>query len=205
MLLFCLLRPVLVVRAVEPQRNFLAVLVDDSRSMTIADQDQQPRSAFVRDAFGAAGRLRAALGRRFTLRYFRFSATAERASAPDGGAFTGTRSNIGQALQRTAEELAGLPVSGIVLLTDGADTSRAPAWPTRCARCDRRACPCSRSASAASRSRATSSSAASIRRSSVLKGTTLVVDVVIGADRLRRPHRALSSSKTRASRSRRRT
>ena len=122
--LLCLLRPVLVVRAVEPQRNFLAVLVDDSRSMTIADDNASPRTAFIRDAFGESGSLRIALARRFALRYFRFSAATQRAASPDGGSFAGTRSNIGQALTRAAEELAGLPVSGVVLLTDGADTSR---------------------------------------------------------------------------------
>jgi uncharacterized membrane protein len=122
--LFCLLRPVLVIRAVEPQRNFLAVLVDDSRSMTIADDNGSPRTAFIHDAFGEAGGLRTALARRFTLRHFRFSSTTARAASPDAGSYAGTRSNIGQALARTAEELAGLPVSGIVLLTDGADTSR---------------------------------------------------------------------------------
>jgi uncharacterized membrane protein len=121
----CLLRPVLVVRAIEPQRNFLAILVDDSRSMTIADDRATPRTAFIRDAFGESGALRQALARRFTLRSFRFSATTERTASPDGGTWAGTRSNIGQALVRTAEELAGLPVSGIVLLTDGADTSGA--------------------------------------------------------------------------------
>ncbi|MCK7469582.1 MAG: hypothetical protein MZU95_01330, partial [Desulfomicrobium escambiense] len=63
LLLVCLMRPVLVVRAVEPQRNVLAVLVDDSRSMTIADQDSEPRSAFVREALRRVRRAsRAALG-----------------------------------------------------------------------------------------------------------------------------------------------
>jgi uncharacterized membrane protein len=122
--LMCLLRPVLVLRAVEPQRNFLAVLVDDSRSMTIPDDNASPRTAFIRQAFGDAGGLRTALARRFTLRYFRFSSATERAAGPDAGSWGGTRSNISQALARTAEELAGLPVSGIVLLSDGADTSR---------------------------------------------------------------------------------
>ncbi len=122
--LLCLLRPVLVLRAIEPQRNFLAVLVDDSRSMMIADDNASPRTAFIREAFGRSGGLRAALERRFTLRYFRFSAATERAASADDASWSGTRSNIGRALSRTAEELAGLPVSGIVLLTDGADTSR---------------------------------------------------------------------------------
>jgi uncharacterized membrane protein len=178
-LLVCLMRPVLVVRAVEPQRNVLAVLVDDSRSMTIADQDQQPRSAFVRDQFGAAGRLREVLGRRFALRDYRFSATTERASSPDGGSYAGTRSNIGQALQRTAEELAGLPVSGVVLLTDGADTSRTGMADTLRSM---------RSAGlpvfAIGLGRETLARDVQLGRVDpplvVLKGTTLVVDVVIG-------------------------
>ena len=179
LLFVCLMRPVLVVRAVEPQRNVLAVLVDDSRSMTIADQDGQPRSAFVRDQFGASGRLREVLGRRFALRDFHFSATAERASTPDGGTYAGTRSNVGQALQRTAEELAGLPVSGIVLLTDGADTSRSGMADTLRAL---------RSAGlpvfAVGLGRETLAQDVQLGRVDpplvVLKGATLVVDVVIG-------------------------
>jgi uncharacterized membrane protein len=124
--LFALLRPVLVVRTVEAQRNVLAVLVDASRSMEIADQDAKPRSAFVRDALGPSGALRTALARRFSVRDFEFASTAHRVNGPAATTFSGTRSYIGRALQRTAEELAGLPVSGIVLVTDGADTSRAP-------------------------------------------------------------------------------
>src|SRR5712671_4900963 len=46
-LLFCLIRPTLVLKAAVPQQNFLGVLVDDSRSMLIADRDGQPRSEFV--------------------------------------------------------------------------------------------------------------------------------------------------------------
>src|SRR3977135_2520110 len=44
-LLFCLFRPALILKAAVPQQNFLGVLVDDSRSMSIADRDGQPRSA----------------------------------------------------------------------------------------------------------------------------------------------------------------
>jgi len=73
--LFALLRPVLVVRTVEPQRNVLAVLVDGSRSMEITDQEAKPRSAFVRDALGPSGALRAALAQRFTIRDYEFAST----------------------------------------------------------------------------------------------------------------------------------
>ena len=37
LVLFCLFRPVLVIKAAVPQQNFLGVLIDDSRSMQIAD------------------------------------------------------------------------------------------------------------------------------------------------------------------------
>jgi hypothetical protein len=36
-MLFCPFRPILVVKAAVPQQNFLAVLIDDSRSMQITD------------------------------------------------------------------------------------------------------------------------------------------------------------------------
>jgi uncharacterized membrane protein len=124
--LFALLRPVLVVRTVEPQRNVLAILTDGSRSMEIADLDAKPRSAFVREALGPSGALRAALAQRFVLRDFEFAATARRVGDPAALTFAGTRSYIGRSLERAAEELAGLPVSGIVLVSDGADTSREP-------------------------------------------------------------------------------
>ena len=35
---FCLLRPALILKAAVPQQNFLGVLVDDSRSLQIADR-----------------------------------------------------------------------------------------------------------------------------------------------------------------------
>jgi uncharacterized membrane protein len=124
--LFALLRPVLVVRTVEPQRNVLAVLVDGSRSMDIADLDARPRSTFVRGALGPSGSLRTALAQRFAIRDFEFASTARRIGDPAAMTFSGTRSFIGRSLQRTAEEIAGLPVSGIVLVSDGADTSREP-------------------------------------------------------------------------------
>ena len=50
-LFFALLRPTLALTSTVPQRNFLGVLVDDSRSMTLPGSDGEPRSAFVEDRF----------------------------------------------------------------------------------------------------------------------------------------------------------
>jgi uncharacterized membrane protein len=125
LLLFSLLGPVLVVRTIEPQRNFVAVLLDDSRSMRIADLDGRPRSAVVVEAFGAQSALRRALADRFVLRFFRFASGVARVADPTTLAFEGSRSEIGAALRGATEALAGLPLSGIVLVTDGAETSDA--------------------------------------------------------------------------------
>jgi hypothetical protein len=55
-LLFCLIRPTLILKAAVPQQNFLGILVDDSRSMLIADSDGQPRSQFSSASWAASTR-----------------------------------------------------------------------------------------------------------------------------------------------------
>jgi uncharacterized membrane protein len=120
----CLFRPVMVVKAAVPQQNVLGILLDDSRSMQVADWKGQPRGSFVRDQFGSADRaLLKALSDKFLVRIFRFSSTASRLEGEDALTFTGSETRLGAALDAAREELAGLPVSGLVLVSDGADTS----------------------------------------------------------------------------------
>ena len=45
-----LLRPMLVLNAAVPQRNFVGVLIDDSRSMQIADRAGRTRADWIRDS-----------------------------------------------------------------------------------------------------------------------------------------------------------
>ena len=78
LVLFCLLRPALVLKAAVPQQNFLGVLVDDSRSLQIADRDGRARSQFVNESIGTDRPLYTALSKKFVLRFFRFSSTADR-------------------------------------------------------------------------------------------------------------------------------
>ena len=123
-LVFCLLRPVLVLSSVVPQENFLGVLIDDSRSMQIADTDQTPRQAFVESSFGdPESELLTALADRFALRFFSFSSGTDRVSDVNELTYSGTRTHLGQALQRSHEELSGVPLSGLIVVTDGADNA----------------------------------------------------------------------------------
>ena len=124
--LFCLLRPSLVVRAAIPQQNVVAVLLDDSGSMQIPDWAGQARGAYLKEQFGGPeSPLIKALSQRFLVRTFRFSATAGRLESVNDLSFGGSQTRLGAALDGAREELAGLPVSGVVLVSDGADTSEA--------------------------------------------------------------------------------
>ena len=124
--LLCLFRPLLVVKAAVPQQNVLGVLLDDSRSMQVADWNGQPRGRFVEEQFGGPDApIIKALSERFLVRIFHFSSTALRADGEAGLTFAGSQTRIGEALEAARQELAGLPVAGLVLVTDGADTSNA--------------------------------------------------------------------------------
>src|SRR5438445_10783067 len=127
-LLFCLFRPTLILKAAVPQQNFLGVLLDDSRSMQIADRQGQTRSDFVQQQLVPSEvepPLLNALSQRFVLRFFRFSSSADRVASAEGLKYGGTSTRLGQALARARDELSGLPLAGLVMVTDGADTSDA--------------------------------------------------------------------------------
>jgi uncharacterized membrane protein len=122
----CLLRPVLLLSSAVPQRNVLGILLDDSRSMRLADLAGMSRLDAVRQVFGdSAGSLTRALGDRFVLRFFRFAADAGPLGTASGLVGSGTRTNLAAALDAARQELSGVPLAGMVLVTDGADNSGA--------------------------------------------------------------------------------
>lgn len=140
LLLFALFRPELVVSTVVPQENVVGVLFDDSASMRLPDAGEAPdgtplrRGDRVREAFfppeGAdeEGALGPVLREQFVLRRYRFGGEgAERLppETPPEEALTLSepRTDLASALRTAAADLSSLPVAGLVLLTDGADTA----------------------------------------------------------------------------------
>jgi uncharacterized membrane protein len=122
--LFALLRPMLLLKVAVPQQNFVGILLDDSRSMQVADHDGRARSQFALDEFGRPDApILAELGKRFNLRIFRFSSSAERLQSTGELKFEGTATRMGDALDRARNELSGLPVAGLVVVTDGSDNA----------------------------------------------------------------------------------
>jgi uncharacterized membrane protein len=57
------------------------------------------------------------------LRNFRFSSSAQRLGSPADLTFGGAQTKLGAALDGARQELAGLPLAGLVVVTDGADTT----------------------------------------------------------------------------------
>jgi hypothetical protein len=126
-LILCLFRPKLLLSSAVPHRNYVGVLIDDSRSMRIADRAGRERADFVRDSVTATdSKLLAALRERFQVRLFRFGGTTQRLGDSTALGFNENETRLGDALEAARRELESLPVSGLVVLTDGADNARTP-------------------------------------------------------------------------------
>jgi uncharacterized membrane protein len=124
-LLFCIFRPVLVVRAAVAQQNVVGVLIDDSRSMQLGDEHGSRGDLIRKTVADPDSSIMKALSDRFLIRTFRFSSSTARLGSATDLTFGGTQTRLANAIQSARQELAGLPVSGLVLVTDGADTTDA--------------------------------------------------------------------------------
>jgi uncharacterized membrane protein len=79
------------------------------------------RLAVMQRAFQDSTALMRALGARFAIRRFRFAAGATPVRTADEGRAAGTRSDLAQTLDDVRQDLDGMPLAGVVLVTDGAD------------------------------------------------------------------------------------
>ncbi len=122
-LLFLLSHPVLHLRSVIPQKNFVAVAYDLSKSMEIRDgpEGQSRLEIEQRLLRPEANPLLKELAAKFKLRFFRFSKTADRAAAFGDIPHHGEITDFERTLRQITGELATAPIAGIVLVTDGAD------------------------------------------------------------------------------------
>ena len=64
-----------------------------------------------------------ALGKRFQVKVYRFSGSAERLQSTGDLTFEGTSTRLGDGLDRVRDEMSGLAVAGLVMFSDGADNS----------------------------------------------------------------------------------
>ena len=122
--LVLLWQPAITVAELAPQQNVIAVVLDDSRSMAIADSGndgKQPREAAAEKALedGVLARLQ----KKFQVRLYRLDSRVARAATlreiQPGAAAT----HINDSLRQLATETSDLPVGAVVLLSDGSENS----------------------------------------------------------------------------------
>lgn len=122
-LALALARPVLVLSTSIQQRNVVAIVVDDSRSMQVRDIDGASRGDVVtRLAGGPDSALLRALAERYQLRVFRLSGGGRLTDA-SAVRYEGTRTRLASSILRIEDDLTGVPTAGVVLLSDGADNA----------------------------------------------------------------------------------
>ena len=125
LLLFCLLRPVITTIQTSPQETYLGILIDDSQSMSIADlPGGQSRRDGVEEVLFDGG-LVEDLSDSFQIRTFRFDKDTQRIAGAGDLVQAGTASSIDQALNYVNDQLSGLRLGGLLLVSDGADNSGA--------------------------------------------------------------------------------
>ncbi len=120
LLLMMLWQPALSVATLKPQQNIVAVLVDDSRSMAIAD-DGTPRITEAVQTLDSG--VLDALRKRFQVRLYRVGDTTARIDKPDQLKGSAPATRIADALKQVVAESSSLPVGAIVLLSDGAENA----------------------------------------------------------------------------------
>ena len=120
LVLLMLWHPAISVARLRPQQNVVAVLVDHSRSMGIADDGKQ-RLQSAEELLN--GELLPDLSKKFQVRLYEFGRDASRVDQarslkPDDNA-----TRIGDSLKHIAAEAGTMPLGAIVLMTDGGDNT----------------------------------------------------------------------------------
>jgi len=120
LLLVLLWQPAISIAELKPQQNIIAVLMDDSRSMSIADEGA-PRQVRAVEALDDG--VLAELRKKFQVRLYRLDRGLSvvpdfkqlQASAPV--------THIGDSLRQLSDETSELPIGAVVLLSDGGENS----------------------------------------------------------------------------------
>ncbi|MGA9882596.1 MAG: glutamine amidotransferase [Candidatus Acidiferrales bacterium] len=120
LLLVVLWQPAVTVAELKPQQNIVAVLVDDSRSMAIADSGSTREADAVK---ALQNGVIADLQKNFQTRVYSFDTQIARVSNLQQLQPTAAATHIGDSLQQLVSETSDLPVGAILLLSDGADNS----------------------------------------------------------------------------------
>jgi hypothetical protein len=121
LLLLLLWQPAVTIGELSSQQNIIAVVVDDSRSMAVADADGRTRDAAAVSALD--GGVLAGLEKRFQTRVYRVDRELRRVDGTHGIAPTGAATHFDNGLKQLLADTSDLPLGAIVLMSDGSQNS----------------------------------------------------------------------------------
>lgn len=121
LLLFLLWHPALSIATLKPQQNIVAVVVDDSASMAVADEGGSSRKDRALSVLNSG--LLNDLQSKFQVRMYKMSDHLDRIEKEEQITAAAPVTHIGDSLKQVAEDAASLPIGAVVLLSDGADNS----------------------------------------------------------------------------------
>jgi uncharacterized membrane protein len=119
-LLMLLWQPAITIAELKPQQNIIAVLVDDSRSMGIAEDGVTRQSQAVQ---ALQNGVLASLNRGFQTRLYRVDDVPVRIDNLKDLKSTAPSTRLGDSLKQLSEETSDLPIGAVVLLSDGDDNT----------------------------------------------------------------------------------
>jgi len=120
LLLFLLWQPALSIATLRPQQNIVAVVIDDSKSMTTQDDGKSRHDQALSTLNGG---LLKSLQSKFQVRLYRLGDHVERIEKLEQLNASLPATHIGDNLKEVLADSATLPIGAVVLLSDGADNS----------------------------------------------------------------------------------
>jgi len=118
--LVLLWQPAITVAELKPQQNIVAVLVDDSRSMAIAEDGSTRQSQAVQ---ALQNGVLDGLKKSFQTRLYRVDETPARIENLKDLQPNASATRLGDSLKQLSEETSDLPIGAVVLLSDGDDNA----------------------------------------------------------------------------------
>ena len=122
LILFLLWQPAISINSLRNQQNVVAVLLDTSRSMALAE-DGVSRFDAVRTALsnGVLGELE----KKFRVRLYSFSGDLNRIESLDAAPPPGNSTHVGEAVAAALRESSAVPLGAVVVFSDGSDNTGA--------------------------------------------------------------------------------
>jgi len=111
----------MVVSELRSQQDIIAVVVDDSRSMSIADSDGRSRETAALSSLESG--VLTGLNKRFQTRVYTIGTSLARSDAPHSIAPNEASTHLSDGLKQLATDTADLPIGAILLLSDGGENT----------------------------------------------------------------------------------